>query len=82
MSRMTGYRIIHQAAIRGHLIEEDDDRVISPHVLRHSHASISLERGANIVQIQENLGHASLTTTQRYVHLAPGSRTEEFLPDI
>lgn len=82
MSRVTGYRIIHRAAIRGRLIEEGDERVISPHVLRHSHASISLEHGANILQIQENLGHASLTTTQKYLHLAPGKRSEDFLPDL
>lgn len=41
------------------------------HVLRHTFASHFVMRGGNIVALQKILGHASLTMTMRYAHLAP-----------
>lgn len=41
------------------------------HILRHTFASQFMQRGGNILALQRILGHASLTMTMRYAHLAP-----------
>ena len=47
------------------------DVKVSPHIFRHTAATVSLTKGANVLVLKEILGHTSLMTTQRYVHLMP-----------
>ena len=42
------------------------------HDLRHTFASWSVMKGVDLYTVQKLLGHTSITTTQRYAHLAPG----------
>jgi integrase len=44
---------------------------ITPHSLRHAHASWLLAGGADLQVVKERLGHASITTTEKYLHTLP-----------
>ena len=45
---------------------------VSPHWLRHSHASHALERGASVALVRDTLGHSSVAITSKYLHAKPG----------
>ncbi|MBQ2247877.1 MAG: tyrosine-type recombinase/integrase, partial [Tidjanibacter sp.] len=64
LTRMSIFNIVERSA-RAAGIEKS----ISPHTLRHSFATHLLQGGADIRQVQEMLGHATISTTEIYTHL-------------
>lgn len=48
------------------------ERHVTPHMLRHTVATLLLRNGVDIRIVQEFLGHASIATTQRYTHVSKG----------
>ena len=67
-------RIVTKAAQRAGV-----EGKVSPHWLRHSHATHALERGAPIHLVQATLGHASVATTGRYLHARPTDSSSKYL---
>ncbi|MBZ5623510.1 MAG: tyrosine-type recombinase/integrase [Acidobacteriia bacterium] len=55
------------------------DEQVSPHWLRHAHASHALDHGAPIHLVQATLGHSSVATTSAYLHARPGDSSSRFL---
>lgn len=75
LDRTQVYRIVAAAAKRANIQGK-----VSPHWLRHAHASHSLEHGAPIHLVQATLGHSSIATTSRYLHARPSDSSALYLP--
>src|SRR5512142_2459772 len=69
-------RIVYAAAKRAGL-----EQKVSPHWMRHAHASHALDRSAPIHLVQATLGHASVSTSGRYLHARPAESSSFYLPD-
>lgn len=52
---------------------------VSPHWMRHSHATHSIENGAPLTLVKETLGHKNIQTTAKYVHVRPNASSTQFL---
>ena len=59
-----------RAGIKGH---------VSAHWLRHSNATHASKNGATLETIKDSLGHASIVTTSRYLHVEPGTGSSQYL---
>jgi integrase/recombinase XerD len=67
-------RIVKAAAARAGI-----EGNVSPHWLRHGHASHALDRGAPVHLVAATLGHASIATTGRYAHARPSDSSSRYL---
>jgi integrase/recombinase XerD len=65
LTRAMVFTLVRSAAIKAGITKK-----ISPHSLRHSFATHLVENGADISTVQQMMGHASITTTERYLHMS------------
>ncbi len=72
-------RIVKAAAMRVPGLDRQVATKVSPHWLRHAHASHAMDRGAPVHLVKETLGHASVATTGRYLHARPTDSSSLYL---
>lgn len=82
------WRIVEEAAIRARIatyVERNADGLevlrsrVSPHWIRHAHASHAIDRKAPVTLVRDTLGHSSIATTNKYSHARPGASSGTFL---
>jgi integrase/recombinase XerD len=74
MDESTVFRIVQAAAARAGITGN-----VSPHWMRHAHATHALENGAPITLVKETLGHKSIETTSKYTHVRPNTSSGQYL---
>ena len=74
LTRSQVFRIVRRAANRVGIAVK-----VSPHWLRHAHATHSLQNGAPLHVVQHTLGHSNLQTTSGYLHVRPDESSSHFL---
>jgi len=67
-------RIVRQVAVQAGIVGR-----VSPHWLRHSHASHALENGCPIHLVQKQLNHSNIATTGKYLHARPTESSSKYL---
>lgn len=76
-SRTSVWRLIKRTAIRAGL-----GWAASPHWLRHSHASHSLNNGAPLPLVRDTLGHRCVSSTTKYLHAMPEDSSSSYLKKV
>ncbi|MDB5069600.1 MAG: integrase family protein [Candidatus Eremiobacteraeota bacterium] len=74
LSESQVWRVVRGAAKRAGLTKP-----VSPHFLRHAHASHALDAGAPIALVRDTLGHSSVAVTDRYLHARPTESSGKYL---
>ena len=72
-------RIVKAAAMRVPGLDLKVASLVSPHWLRHAHASHAMDKGAPVHLVKDTLGHASVATTGRYLHARPTDSSSLYL---
>jgi len=67
------FRMVRASALRAGIAN------VSPHWMRHAHATHSLENGAPITLVKDTLGHKSIETTAKYTHVRPNASSGQYL---
>lgn len=66
-------KIVKEVANRARL-----SQVVTPHILRHTFATLALQKGISLAAVQKILGHDRLTTTAIYLNLTDTHVVEEY----
>ena len=74
LDRSRVFRIVAEAGKRAGI------KGVSPHWLRHAHASHALDHNAPIQLVKETLGHENIVTTNKYAHARPNTSSSTYLP--
>ena len=74
LTRQTVFLMVKELAERNGI-----KKSISPHTFRHSFATHLLEGGANLLAVQQMLGHASVSTTEIYTHISDDLLRDELV---